>query len=300
MTRVRKDKLIVKSIAVLGAIVVGQFGYAEVGNESAVGPDRLNDTGITWGADYPRGVNEDCSAAIDRERLPAGAEVEGDILSQQDCTRGRDKVLDNDSDGAAGFEYRKVGGEGGKLPADAGSWHCVLDETTGLLWEVKRVADGVYGNSGLHDGDDRFTWYNPIRSGNGGAIGDWNRRHDQCAGYAAETPTTYCNTNAFVSRVNKHGLCGFSDWRLPTRTELAGLVHFGRASPAIDTVYFPNTRAGFYWTASPDAKLKGRAWAIKFQFGYAAPMPRDNGRFVRLVRDWGAETGQTNQHSGAK
>lgn len=273
-------------IVVLAAVVACQGGCFQSGDEAASAQNRLNDTGITWGGNYPRGVNDDCSAAIDRERLPEGSTLEGDILAQQDCTRGRDVALNNDGDGAAGFEYRKVSHKGEPLPADAESWHCVLDEITGLLWEVKQPADGVYGNRGLHDADDRFTWYNPDERTNAGAIGDWNARHDQCTGYTAGQPGTYCNIEEWVSRANAAGLCGFKDWRVPTLPELAGLVHFGRTAPAIDNEYFPNTREAFYWSLTPDAKLKERAWAVNFQYGYSAPMPRDNGRHARLVRDW--------------
>lgn len=276
-------------IAVLAALAAGQAGCSRSGQETQSG---LNDTGITWGADYPRGVNDDCSAKVHRENLPEGETVEGDILAQQDCKYGRDVSAADDADGAAGFVYRKIDANGETLPADAQTWRCVLDEVTGLAWEVKLAGDGVYGNQGLHDADDVFTWYNPNKRTNGGAIGDWNRHFDQCTGYVEDRPQTYCNIEEFVSRVNHQGLCGFHDWRVPTLPELASLVHFGRAAPAVDTAYFPGTKNGFYWSHSPDARLEQTAWAVNFQFGYSAPMPRDNGRLVRLVRDWngGADT----------
>lgn len=259
---------------------------------------RLNDTGITWGADYPRGVNGDCSATIDKKRLPEGGAIAGDILSQQDCSHGRDTAAGKDADGAAGFVFRKIDDNGRPLPADAQRWQCVLDEITGLAWEVKQPGDGVYGNRGRRDADDVYTWYNPDRDANGGAIGDWNSRYDQCTGYVEGQPATYCNIEEFVSRINGRGLCGFSDWRVPTLEELASLVHFGRTAPAVDAAYFPNTKSGFYWSHSPDAKLQERAWAINFQFGYSAPMPRNNGRHLRLVRDWEAD--KAKPESGAE
>lgn len=276
-----------RKVAVVALVLAmaGAGGCSKPGGDAASPRPRLNDTGITWGADYPRGVNHDCSATIDATLLPDGEKIAGDILSQQDCSHGPDTTAD-DADGAAGFAFRKIGREGEPLPADAQAWQCVLDKNTGLAWEIKQPTDGVYGNRGKHDADDVFTWYNPDKSANGGAIGDWNSRYDQCTGYIEGKPPTYCNTGEFVSRINRRGLCGFSDWRLPTLEELASLVHFGRSAPAIDTAYFPNTKSGFYWSHSPDAKLQGRAWAVNFQFGYSAPIPRDNGRHVRLVRNW--------------
>lgn len=279
----------VAQITALAVAIASQGGCSKSDRDHSSPQSRLNDTGIIWGADYPRGVNDDCSASVTPERRAGGGTNEGDILNQQDCKHGRDVTAGDDADGAAGFVFRKIGDKGELLPADAQTWHCVLDEITGLAWEVKQPGDGVYGNRGLHDADDVFTWYNPNKSANGGAIGDWNRRYAQCTGYVEGQPTTYCNIEEFVSRVNRRGFCGFNDWRLPTLTELASLVNFGRTSPAVDTAYFPNTK-GFYWSHSPDAKLEERAWAVNFQFGYSAPMPRDNGHHVRLVRDWNAES----------
>jgi len=273
-------------------------GCTESGRDHSSPRSRLNDTGITWSADYPRGVNDGCDATASGEQRPGEETAGSDILSQQDCRYGRDVTAGSDADGAAGFVFRKIGAKGQALPADAPTWQCVLDEVTGLAWEVKQPGDGVYGNRGLHDADDVFTWYNPNKGVNGGAIGDWNSRYAQCTGYVEGRPPTYCNIEELVSRVNRTSLCGFNDWRLPTLTELATLVNFGRSAPAVDLAYFPNTKDGFYWSHSPDAKLGERAWAVNFQFGYSAPMPRDNGRHVRLVRDWRAPADKIDRDSG--
>lgn len=289
--KVFKNKF-VQTITLAFAIAC-QGGCSKSDRDHSSPQNRLNDTGITWGADYPRGINGDCSATIDKERLPVGETIAGDILSQQDCKHGRD------AGDAAGFAYRKIDAKGELLPADAESWQCVLDETTGLAWEIKQPGDGVYGNRGRHDADDLFTWYNPNKGTNGGAIGDWNSRYAQCTGYVEGQPATYCNIEEFVSRTNRRGLCGFNDWRLPKLAELASLVNFGRKAPAVDTAYFPSTKDGFYWSHSPDAKLEQRAWAVNFQFGYSAPMPRSNGRHVRLVRDWKAQPAEIDRESAS-
>lgn len=290
--------------AVLSVFLVCGVGCSEDieggGEDVRISRGQLNDTGITWGANYPRGVNDDCSAKIDREWLSEDEKVEGDILSQQDCSRGRDVTVNDNRDGAAGFVYWKIGRDGKVLRADEKEWACALDGITGLLWEVKAPADGTYGNRGLHDADDVFTWYNSNERINGGAIGDWNSLYDQCSGYVAGQPLTYCNIEEFVSRVNRQGLCGFNDWRVPTVPELATLVNYGRVSPAIDTDYFPNTNSGFYWSYSPDVQLTTTAWAVNFQYGYSATLPRDNGRHVRLVRNWDADSGKSDQNVGAE
>lgn len=240
----------------------------------------LNDTGITWGGNYPKDINEDCSGFIDPAMLSEGDSVEGDMLAQQDCAHGRDAAS-----AGVGFDYVKYDITGKRLPASASVWQCVLDRISGLFWEVKSLPDGKYGNAGPHDGDDLFTWYNSNIIENGGAVGDWNARFNQCSGYTEGQPMTYCNIDEFVRRVNEAQLCGFNDWRVPGRPELETLVHFGRTRPAIDTNFFPHTKNEFYWSRTATAGFKEMAWGISFQFGYAAPLQRNNSRPVRLVRD---------------
>lgn len=93
--------------------------------------DPLNDTGLTRGANYPTGLNSICS---------------GVNIAQQDCRSGRDFTHNDNSDGHAGFSFIKIGAAGERLPASASEWSCVLDNTTGLMWEVKSQ-----GNSQLYN-----------------------------------------------------------------------------------------------------------------------------------------------------
>lgn len=250
---------------------------------------KINDTGIVWGGDYPKDINEDCSAEFNQDQLAEGEHYEGDLVAYQDCNQGAD---------AAGevrepaFKYQKVSVSGELLDDDAEIWTCVLDKVSGLLWEVKEAADETYGNRGLHDADDLFTWYNARPDANGGAVGDWNASFNQCTGYTAEQPVTFCNTEEFISRVNKHGYCGRQDWRVPTRAELETLVHFGRSMPAIDLRYFPNTKNDFFWTDTPVVGMPSMAWAVSFQFGFSAHMKRDNGHSVRVVTVWSQQDGK--------
>lgn len=247
----------------------------------------LNDTGITWGGDYPKNINDTCVAKINTPDLLEGDIATGDILPQQDCMHGLDTA---EANGKSAFRYRKINHDGQVLADDADGWFCVLDEVSGLVWETKQASDGVYGNRGMNDSDDKFTWYNANTQTNGGAVGDWNNRYDQCAGFTEGQPRTYCNLSEFVSRINKHGLCGLKDWRVPTRTELSSLVNYGRTVPAVDANYFPHTQNDFYWTNSAAPGNTDIAWAISMQFGYSSTMRRTDSRYVRLVRKWEIET----------
>jgi len=146
----------------------------------------------------------------------------------QDASFGRDRSFDDDSDGHAGFSFTKLDQNGSPLPADASNWLCVRDEVTGLTWEVKR------DDGGLHDRDDKYVWYNTDGTRNGGLAG-WEDGGENCYGYDVADAHSYCNTEAFASRVNKEGLCGKRDWRVPEREELRSIVDYSRSRPAIDT-----------------------------------------------------------------
>ncbi len=130
---------------------------------------------------------------------------------------------------------------------------CVRDNVTGLLWEGK-TDDG-----GLRDKDNRYT-----NLGNGVAT----------------------DASGYVAAVNAVQLCGYSDWRLPTRQELLGIVDYGRGSGLpLNTTAFPNTASAYYGTS--DLGTSGSsAWVVAFAAGtgFSAPFSRSDPNAVRLVR----------------
>ena len=229
----------------------------------------LNDTGIDWGGNSGSGNNSDCSS---------------DMSVPQDCDQGRDadSATNDESDGHAGFSFTRLNADGTEYTGsglyNSDPWHCVQDNVTGLIWEVK-TDDG-----GLHDKDYTYTWYNSDESTNGGAVGDLATNSVNCDGYISGNAETYCNTEAFVNRVNNVGLCGSKDWRMPDINELSSIVNLGRISPSIDTDYFPNTTNNYHWSASPSASSSGYAWRIYFYDGYDDTEFSSYNYRVRLVR----------------
>jgi hypothetical protein len=199
-------------------------------------PNRLNDTGIQFGGNFPLGNDNKCS---------------GEVIASQDCSHGRDALaatgrLTKVGGGRAGFDFTKLDMNGNPLPADAPEWACVRDNVTQLVWEVKQGGNWIIGDEGLHDADDFFAWYDTDDSRNGGERGDVNADVGLCYGYLAGEQDSFCNTASFSARVNAEALCGLTDWHLPSLQALVGIVDFS-IHPSIDTTYFPTFNAIFLW-----------------------------------------------------
>ena len=196
----------------------------------------------------------------------------------QDAQYGRDKTRNAAGNGRAGFNFTKLDSKGKALPAKATAWDCVRDNVTGRVWEKKPKGDGTLGDQGLHDADDTYTWYS-TDAGN-------NRGNKTCFGFKIGQPATFCNTEAYVNRVNAAGWCGYTDWRLPDRFELRGLADLGVTSQAIDTGYFPDAIGTRYWSSSPYAHLANGAWNVDFSDGHSGSdgLSRSSYNAVRLVR----------------
>lgn len=231
---------------------------------------KINDTGIIWGAEAETGNNETCV---------------GETITMQDCYQGRDFTHNDDTDGRAGFSYTKISEEGVEIAADSSEWNCVKDNVTGLVWEVKQGGNDIRGDEGLHDADDLFNWYEPDAALNGGNEGFANDDGAICALYDENDETTFCNSKAFVDRVNDAGYCGYSDWRMPTRKELLSLVDYGQGIPAIDVEYF-RSGGSSVWSSTPFSLESGTpaAWSVSYTGAKSFSLGKSNVQRVRLVR----------------
>jgi hypothetical protein len=174
----------------------------------------------------------------------------------------------------AGLPYTKIDAAGNEIDQGAAQWSCVRDNSTGLIWEHK-ASDGA-----LHDVNHRYAWLNSDSASNGGNAGA-NADPAQCNSTLLWLP---CTTEYFVSIVNERGLCGATDWRLPTQAELLTLVHAGNQKPSIDTSFFPNTASVPYWSSTTYARIPGHAWGVHFGYGAAHAESKSAPNAVRLVR----------------
>ena len=184
-----------------------------------------------------------------------------------DCSSTADFPGQDGQIGRGGFTFTKLDGTGSPLgdqTADFATtpWSCVRDEVTGLTWEVKTSA-------GLRAGDGAY-------------------RFEVVGGFSLSRPCNglaVCSTQAYIDEINANSLCGFSDWRLPTRNELFGLVDFGAEGAAIDTNYFPNAKLiQAYWSDTGDGLTPSRVRTVTFNDGASYDALTTDFLPIRLVQ----------------
>lgn len=208
---------------------------------------KLNDSGIVWAADYSSGNSNDCSS---------------NIAAGQDCNFGRDVTHNDNSDGFAGFSYTKIDFNGNSLPASSVTWSCVLDNVTGLLWEKKST------DNGIHDKDLSYKW---------GGITAAGYNHPNREG------PYYDDWDVLVNGSNTENFCGKSNWKIPSVNELSSIIHHGVSIPSIESDYFPNGIATWYWTSAAYIIDNSDAWNIYFGEGNINAAVRHVTLKVRLV-----------------
>ena len=229
------------------------FLSSDAAEANTTGP-MLNDTGVVQGADYPDGFDslngagnvcdggyliDDNDLVIDDPANHIGNSRFVEFLDE-DCELGRDATANDPSDGHAGLSYTRLNSDGSAYSGSGNystePWACVVDNVTGLIWEVK-TTDG-----GTHDANTRYTWY----SAEGISIdGKIFRGSDD-----GVNPTT----QELVDATNTEQLCGLSNWRLPMATEMVSLrnnsVVIDGSNFSVDSDYLPNLSTVDYWSNS--------------------------------------------------
>lgn len=87
-----------------------------------------------------------------------------------------------------------------------------------------------------------------------------------------------------VSYCENLDLAGYTDWQLPTKKKLMGIVNYGVSFPSIDQVAFPDTKGSYYWTSTADVGYPGDAWYVSFRDGSVASGTIYIDGYTRCVR----------------
>ncbi|MBI3784890.1 MAG: DUF1566 domain-containing protein [Deltaproteobacteria bacterium] len=158
----------------------------------------------------------------------------------------------------------------------------ISDYQTHLMWEKK----AAFGNVAVicssaavcpnpNDADNQYTW-------------------------SAGSPWTANGTVFFVFLAQLNGGGGFAghtDWRLPTREELQGIVDYADASSPVINAAFDNgctsscsvttcscTAPAIYWSSSATATSSSNTWIQSFGNGDVTNDTRDTDYYARAVR----------------
>jgi hypothetical protein len=82
-------------------------------------------------------------------------------------------------------------------------------------------------------------------------------------------------------------LAHFTDWRLPSDYELMTIVDYGTTAPAINGIYFPNTRFDSPWwtrTQGMSSSFAAGRWAVYFGTGNMDILAFYSSAYTRCVR----------------
>lgn len=152
---------------------------------------------------------------------------------------------------------------------------CVFDSSTGLTWEGKPT-------SGFRVNTNTYTNYDDATKAQKGTP-SFSTMPTQLEVDALN------NTIGYVAEINRIRLCGYSDWRLPSYSDLLSINIHGQATGNLSLVsgvaeWFPNTSYGMTWTSTPDPLYDAGAQMVWFGGTGHYKMARQSPYRVRLVR----------------
>lgn len=169
-------------------------------------------------------------------------------------------------------ENIKLNDNGDVILNESEQWDCVHQKASGLTWEVKT-------SSGLRDKTNTYTWVT-ADSETSSFVSWFENVQGKCIGESR------CDTSSYIAVLNQQQLCNFSDWRLPTRTELENLIVMNNAKNQanIDNKLFPNTLPSWYWTDSINETHPDYVWYVLFRSGTTLSDKKHHPKHLRLVR----------------
>lgn len=149
-------------------------------------------------------------------------------------------------------------------------WVCVLDNQSGLMWEVKK------NESGLQNINNTYSWHDSDQNTNGGWAGTANG--GVCAG-------SDCDSESYIKAINARKLCGITDWYLPSRFELNTIVDTSipYPGPTLPKAFFPESLPGKYLTDTTFKTRRASVWIWSFDAGSDYVVEKSEAHSIRLT-----------------
>lgn len=209
----------------------------------------------------------------------------GNDTSFAQCSSAGALALNQNQDGH--LEQRpRIYGPVGAYPLTS----CIQDQRTGLVWEVKARDVTTAGS--------RYTHWDDTTKPQVGVERIWpevvGTRYVVPRNPTQEEVDSPGNSVAYVRHVNSIALCGFTDWRVPTSTELLGLASFTSSQLSLPSIFSSNY---LVWTADPvstpvstidavgNPVVTDKNLAMRFDLFEGVLAPSDRGDF-----SWGGST----------
>lgn len=136
----------------------------------------------------------------------------------------------------------------------------VTDEITGLMWQDDVVVVTL-----------TKPWLTPVIYNSCAS----DTTSSICVDTSGDTATTYCKDLVLGS---------YTDWRLPTITELDGIVDYSNYTPAIDSIYVNMNNSYNYWSSTVYSNPNDSTWMVDFRTGNIRADSKDRSRSIRCVR----------------
>ncbi len=251
----------------------GSTGPSNTPSPTALNVQRtpLNDTGVDFAVQPEEPIITPAEATLDPEKIKNLNKLPSSPSNApgQDREFGRDAENNLESDGRLGFNFTKLDTNGTELPPtenDPRIWYCTRDNVTGLIWEHKHTASIDDNDRSDHLNSNRYTWYEPDNTKNGGDAGQ------QGGGGCKEfDPRIKGDTDQFIQKINAKKLCGYDNWRLPMIEELRSLIDYSNPTALkVDKDYFPHIgNIAHRWTWQTDVYSPDKALGFHFHDGWA-------------------------------